>query len=95
MLAQFALGGREIEREHGRVAATFPSRRGLPFIGDKTLEASAQKRPEAALRRIVGAEEILLDRAREKTLRIIRRIVGVATPLHADKFVNGLPVRVD
>src|SRR6202035_7962 len=88
-------GGGEIEREYDRPTASLPSHRGFLFVGDEAFETSAQKCSETALGRIVGAEKILLDGARKEALRVIRSVVGIAMPFHADEFIYRFPVRIN
>src|SRR5262249_5064752 len=82
----------EVERHDRQAAAALQAARGLPLVGREAIEADAQEGAEARLRRIVAVEELLLDRAGEKFLGGVARLVARGVPLHAQMFVYRPPV---
>jgi hypothetical protein len=92
---QLALRGLEVEgKERGPGRSLVPSG-GLLLVGDEAVEARPKIGSERALLGVVAVEEILLERAREESLRqVLGVLVGFAEP-EAQVLVRRPPVRLD
>src|SRR5207237_2755648 len=92
---ELAVGGREVERQKRRARISLLAARDLFLVGHVTVQADPQKSAKAALAGLVRTQEVLLERAREKTLGQVLPLFVVGLPLDAQVFVDRLPVRVD
>src|SRR5215216_5602513 len=74
------------------VAATLEPPPGFPFIRNKAIETSAQKRLKTGLARVVTGEMIFLEGVCEEALRQIFRVFVIRLPLETDVFVSRFPI---